>query len=283
MMVPILVLILCIALLATSAFAHSNKPKLMLASTASLHSLADKPNAYLVSEKLDGMRAYWTGAKFMSRNGKLIAAPKWFTDALPPQPIEGELWLDRGQFEKLISITSKQTPVDSEWRQVKFMLFDLPASNESFESRFSKLKRLVEEANTPFLQLIPHFNFNSLNEMEHYLKQTISHGGEGIMLHLANSSYRPGRQKAVLKVKPYYDAEAIVIDHVAGTGKFKGVMGALLVKDKRGRTFKIGTGFSLAQRENPPLFGQRITYKYYGLTSTGKPKFASFLRVRNSD
>lgn len=283
MMVPIFVLLLCIALVASSAFALSSKPQLMLASSANLHALTDKPNAYFVSEKLDGMRAYWSGTKLISRSGKLIAAPKWFIEALPTVAIEGELWLDRGKFEKLISITSKQAPIDKEWQQVKFMLFDLPASDKHFEQRLHDLSRLIEEINKPFIQLIPHFSFNNVYEIESYLKNTLSHGGEGIMLHLANSTYQPGRQKAILKVKPYYDAEATVIDHVAGAGKFKGVMGALLVKNKQGKTFKIGTGFSLSERRDPPKFGQLITYKYYGLTSTGKPKFASFLRVRNND
>lgn len=283
MMVPIIVVLLCIVLVASSAFALSAKPQLMLASSAKLHALTEKPNAYLVSEKLDGMRAYWTGSKLFSRAGKLIAAPKWFTEPLPHYPVEGELWLARGQFEKLISITSQQAPVDSEWRSVKFMLFDLPSAPGSFEQRSQRLKQYVADSGANFIQLIPQHSFNSIREIEHYFQQTISAGGEGIMLHLANSHYRSGRQKSVLKIKPYFDAEAIVIDHVAGTGKFKGVMGALLVKDKQGRTFKIGTGFNMKQRRNPPRFGQFVSYKYYGLTATGKPKFASFLRVRNED
>lgn len=283
MMVPILVALLCLALVVSSAFAMPNKPKLMLASSANLHTLTAKPNAYLVSEKLDGMRAYWTGNKLLSRTGKLIAAPNWFISALPLYPVEGELWLERGKFEQLISITSKQIPIDSEWLSVKFMLFDLPFSPGNFEQRFYRLKEIIATTRAPFIQLIPHYNFSSVSDIEAYFQSTISAGGEGIMLHLANSVYLPGRQKTVLKIKPYYDAEAIVIDHVAGTGKFKGVMGALLVKDKQGRTFKIGTGFNMQQRRDPPKFGQLISYKYHGLTSNGIPKFASFLRVRNEE
>ena len=282
-MVPILVVTLCLALLASSAFALSNAPQVMLASSTNLHSLTEKPNAYLVSEKLDGMRAYWTGSKLISRAGKLVSAPQWFTNVLPPYPIEGELWLGRGKFERLMSITSKHHPVDAEWQQVKFMLFDLPSSKLCFEQRHNKLTGLVKQINVPFLRLIPQQSFASISEIEAFFQTTLLVGGEGIMLHLANSAYTPGRQKAILKVKPYYDAEAVVIDHVAGTGKFKGVMGAVLVKDKQGRTFKIGTGFSMEQRRRPPKFGQLITYKYYGLTANGIPKFASFLRVRNED
>lgn len=282
-MVPTIVLLLCIVLVASSAFATSNKPRLMLSKTASLHTLKEKPKAYLVSEKLDGMRAYWTGTKLLSRTGKLIPAPTWFTDALPAFPIEGELWLDRGRFEKLISITSKHNPIDEEWRQVKFMLFDLPSSNKSFEQRVEQLNKFIKTIDAPFIKLIPHHSFDSISEIETYFRDTLSQGGEGIMLNLASAQYHPGRQQAVLKIKPYYDAEAVVIDQVAGTGKFKGMMGALLVKDKQGRVFKIGTGFSDKERRDPPKFGQLVTYKFYGYTAEGKPKFASFLRVRKEE
>lgn len=282
-MVPTIVLLLCIVLVASSAFATINKPRLMLSKTASLHTLKEKPKAYLVSEKLDGIRAYWTGSKLLSRAGKLIPAPAWFTDVLPAFPIEGELWLDRGKFEKLLSITSRHNPIDEEWRQVKFMLFDLPSSNKSFEQRIEQLNRFIKTIDVPFIKLIPYHSFDSISQIETYFRDTLSQGGEGIMLNLARAHYLPGRQQAVLKIKPYYDAEAVVIDQVAGTGKFKGMMGALLVKDKQGRVFKIGTGFSDKERRDPPRFGQLVTYKYYGYTAEGKPKFASFLRVRKEE
>ena len=279
-MTPLVIILLCLVLLFPSAWAGVQKPSLMLASNGHIHSLSEKPNAYLVSEKLDGVRAYWTGSKLISRQGKLIAAPKWFTDALPDTPIEGELWLGRGKFEKLVSITSKQQPREAEWRQVKFMLFDLPVSDLPFDKRLEKLEQLVLQANVDFLKLIPHFSYASIEQIERYFTNTVDQGGEGIMLNIANSPYLPGRQKSVLKIKPYYAAEATVIDHIAGTGKLKNLMGSLVVRNKQGQTFKIGTGFSLSERQNPPKFGQVITYKYFGLTRTGKPKFASFLRVK---
>ena len=279
-MTPLIIILLCLVLSLPSAWAALHKPQLMLASTTSLYALSEKPNAYLVSEKLDGVRAYWTGSKLISRQGKRIAAPDWFTAALPAEAVEGELWIARGKFEQLVSITSKQQPIDQEWRRVKFMLFDLPTSELSFERRVQQLKHIVEKADAPFLKLIPHFSYNKISEIEDYFNSTIEQGGEGIMLNLANTAYQPGRQKSILKVKPYYDAEAVVIDHIEGTGKFSNLMGSLLVRDKQGRVFRIGTGFKLEDRKNPPKFGQLITYKYFGLTKSGKPRFASFLRVK---
>ena len=44
---------------------------------------------YLVSEKLDGVRAIWDGETLRFRSGKQINAPKWFVDGLPKTPLDG--------------------------------------------------------------------------------------------------------------------------------------------------------------------------------------------------
>lgn len=279
-MTPLIIIFICLLLTFAPAWAALTKPPLMLASTGQLHTLSNKPSAYIVSEKLDGIRAYWTGKKLLSRAGKRIAAPAWFTDKLPNIAIEGELWIDRGEFQALVSITTKQQPIDTQWRRVKFMLFDMPHSNLNYQQRLIELNELVASAQLPFLQVVPYQSYQNIEQIEQYLQQTIAKGGEGIMLNLANSLYFSGRQKQLVKIKPYYDAEAVVIDHIAGTGKLKNLMGSLLVKDKQGKVFKIGTGFSMAERRDPPKFGQTITYKYSGVSKSGKPKFASFLRIK---
>ena len=58
------------------------------------------------------------------------------------------------------------------------------------------------------------------------------------------------------------------------------MLGAILVEYKDGVRFKIGSGFTIQQRQNPPAIGTIITYKFYGKTKNNKPRFASFLRVR---
>lgn len=83
-------------------------------------------NAYWVSEKLDGVRAYWDGQRLISRRGNRYRAPAWFTRGFPPEPLDGELWSGRERFESLLSSARKQTPADAEWRQQRFMVFDLP-------------------------------------------------------------------------------------------------------------------------------------------------------------
>ncbi|MDP3031565.1 MAG: DNA ligase, partial [Rhodocyclaceae bacterium] len=56
---------------------------------------------YWVSEKLDGVRAYWDGRQLRFRSGNVILAPAWFIAALPAHSLDGELWLGRGTFERL--------------------------------------------------------------------------------------------------------------------------------------------------------------------------------------
>ncbi len=237
-------------------------------------------SAYWLSEKLDGVRAYWNGKQLLSRQGNIYNAPVWFTRGFPDQPLDGELWIARGTFEKLVSTVRKDHPVDTEWKQVKYMIFDLPASTAIFTTRLMELQQLLDHINSPYLKLIKQTRVNSHVALMQRLDQVIAANGEGLMLHHGNAMYRAGRTKDVLKVKRFDDAEALVIAHLPGKGKYQNMLGALLVKIEDGKQFRIGSGFSDAQRSNPPRIGSMITYRYTGTTKNGIPKFASFLRSR---
>ena len=100
------------------------------------------------------------------------------------------------------------------------------------------------------------------------------------MLHHKQAMYENGRTASLLKAKRYNDAEARVIRLLPGKGKFTGLMGALLVETRQGVRFKIGSGFSLKQRQSPPPIGTWITFKHYGYTARGIPRFASFMQIR---
>jgi len=92
--------------------------------------------------------------------------------------------------------------------------------------------------------------------------------------------YHTGRSAHVLKVKKFWDMEGVVIGLNKGKGKYKTMMGSLTLKLENGIVFKLGTGFTDRHRKNPPSIGTIVTFKYYGFTKNGIPKFASFLRVR---
>ena len=236
---------------------------------------------FLVSEKYDGVRAVWDGKSFISRAGNPINAPAWFTKNFPKTALDGELWLAHGQFDALSSAVRKDVPVDAEWRGVSYMVFELPNAEGTFEARAKRIIEIVKQANIPHLKAVKQFRVKNETELKSQLKKTVAAGGEGLMLHRADAAYVTGRSDALLKLKPLYDAEAKVIAHIAGKGKYKGKLGALLVETPEGIRFKLGTGFSDAQRANPPKVGEVVTYTYRDVTKKGKPKFASFLRERH--
>ena len=236
---------------------------------------------YLISEKYDGVRAIWDGKQLITRQGNAINAPAWFTKNLPKIAMDGELWLGRGQFDALSGTVRKDVPNDAEWQSITYNIFELPNAPGIFETRAKRIVEIVKQANLSQLKAVAQFRLKNQTILNLRLKQVVKNGGEGLMLHRADAQYITGRNDALLKLKPLYDAEATVIAHTPGKGKFKGKLGALVVETPEGIRFKLGTGFSDMQRESPPKIGSLVTYTYKDKTKTGKPKFASFLRVRD--
>jgi DNA ligase-1 len=234
--------------------------------------------AYLVSEKLDGVRAYWDGTRLLTRGGLSIKAPDWFTAGLPPVPLDGELWLGRGRFAAVSGAVRRREPEPDTWRHMRYMLFDLPSAEGGFEARVAMLERLVAGIDARHVRAVAQTRLGADEALMARLEQVVAAGGEGLMLHRRDAPYRPGRSDNLLKVKPYLEGEARVIDHLPGRGKYQGMLGSLLVELPGGRRFRLGTGFSHAERAAPPPIGSVVTFKYHGLTKTGLPRFASFLR-----
>jgi DNA ligase len=238
---------------------------------------------FFISEKYDGVRAYWNGKQLLSRSGRRISAPSWFTKDFPSVPLDGELWIERGSFEK-VSATVRTKHVNPEdWQEIKYMVFDLPRSHEVFSDRVKQLEKLVNSLNSNNLKLIEQKRISGKLQVKAYLAEVIANQGEGVMLQHRNNLYTPGRSNGVFKLKPFHDAEAVVIAYLPGKGKYKGMMGAVRVRNKQGQVFKIGSGFSDLQRVNPPEIGSQITYRYRGKTTNDIPRFATFLRVRGKE
>ncbi|MDO6565666.1 DNA ligase [Alteromonas sp. 1_MG-2023] len=249
--------------------------------TAATYKASDNINIaeYFISEKLDGVRARWTGTQLITRNGNVIYAPKWFTDNWPNVALDGELWTQRSSFEAIASIVLSHTP-DERWRAVKMMVFDMPISDVPFASRVSAMESLVRGANSSNLAMISQFTLSSQRLLEAKIDEVTAKGGEGLILHHKGAFYQSGRSNQLLKAKRYSDAEAKVIGYVEGKGKFAGMLGSLIVETPEGIQFKIGTGFSMKQRQYPPPMNSWITFKYFGLTKKGIPRFASFRHIR---
>ena len=241
------------------------------------------PALYLVSEKLDGVRALWDGQQLRFRSGKAIHAPAWFIAALPKHALDGELWMERHSFDRLSAAVRRQEPVDAEWQKISYQLYELPNGEGDFAQRYASLQASVARAGVAWLQVLPQARIADKAALQQKLDQVVRDGGEGLMLHRADALWQTGRSDVLLKLKPQLDAEAIVISHEPGKGKYQGMLGALVVQTPEGVRFRLGTGFSDEQRRNPPAVGSKVTYRYRDVTSTGLPKFASFLRVRDSE
>jgi DNA ligase 1 len=236
-------------------------------------------SGWWMSEKLDGVRAYWDGKQFLSRLGNLFHAPDWFVAGLPDVPLDGELWIDRKKFQRTVGIVRRQDKTDL-WREVRYLVFDAPAVGGHFEARLQFFTEHIQRHKPPFAQPHAHEVCKGLDHLRAELARVEGLGGEGLMLRQPKSKYEVGRSMTLLKVKSFLDAEARVLEHQPGTGRHKGRLGALFVEMANGVRFAVGTGFSDAEREDPPPVGGVINFRYQELSDGGVPRFPSYVGVR---
>jgi len=253
------------------AEAKAGPPLLLAESWDNAQDLA----GWWMSEKLDGVRAYWDGSRLISRLGNTFHAPDWFLEGFPATPLDGELWIGRKQFQRTVGVVRRQDRSDH-WKEVAYVAFDAPA----FEARIASVRDHVECRVPPYLRAHEHAACEGVEHLRAELARVEALGGEGLMLRRPASAYEVGRSITLLKVKSFRDAEARVLAHQPGAGRHKGRLGALLVELADGTKFSVGTGFSDAQREHPPAVGSLVAFRYQELTEGGVPRFPSFLGVR---
>jgi DNA ligase-1 len=232
-----------------------------------------------MSEKLDGVRAYWDGKGFLSRLGNRYHAPDWFVEGLPDTPLDGEIWGGRKKFQQTVSVARRQDKSEH-WRTLKYVVFDAPALDAEFESRIDHVKSVLT-GKAPFAEALGHELCEGVEHLKRELSRVEGLGGEGLMLRKPRSKYEVGRSSTLLKVKTFHDAEARVVQHLPGEGKHKGKLGALLVELANGIRFSVGTGLSDAERRDPPRVGDLITFRYQELSDGGVPRFPSYVGIRH--
>jgi DNA ligase-1 len=233
-----------------------------------------------MSEKLDGVRAYWDGRQFLSRKNNIYHAPDWFTAGLPKHPLDGELWIGRKKFQPATDIARSQgTP--ERWKELKFLVFDAPEAKGPFEDRMKFLTDAAPSWKSPFTSLVEHLVCKGNAHLEEELERVVQLGGEGLMVRKPGSHYEKTRSTTILKVKKFLDMEVIVDDYEPGEGRHKGRVGALWVKLSTGVKCKVGTGLKDRDRENPPARGSIITVKYQELTEDGALRFPVYVGPRH--
>ncbi|MBU0912271.1 MAG: DNA ligase [Gammaproteobacteria bacterium] len=265
----------CTTMLATApAFGLETLPQLQLAQS---YQQQEAVSVFWISEKLDGVRIFWDGKQARSRSGQWIKLPDELLKQLPDFALDGELWAGRGKFQQVMqALQSSGTEL---WQGIRLMVFDAPQQPGTFTERLQFLKQQL--ADTAFVQLLPQQQLQTKAQLDELLQQVVAEGGEGLMLHSGDALYQSGRVSHLQKLKLFEDAEARVVAHLPGKGQFSGMLGALLVELPDGRRFKLGSGFTVAERQNPPEIGCLVTFQYQGLTHKGTPRFAVFLRERS--
>jgi DNA ligase 1 len=238
------------------------------------------PKGWWLSEKLDGVRAWWDGKQFLSRVGNRFLAPDWFVAGLPDFPLDGEIWMARKQFQRTVGIVKREDRSDH-WRELRFVVFDAPTQTSLFEERLTFVADLLKRQQPPYATALPHDRCLGLEHLRSELARVEGLGGEGLMLRQPQSKYEAGRSTTLLKIKSFIDAEARVVGHQAGAGRHKGRLGALLVELADGTPFGVGTGFSDAERDHPPPIGSIICFRYQELTEAGVPRFPSYVGLRD--
>ena len=236
---------------------------------------------WYMSEKLDGVRAYWDGRRLVSRQGHAFNAPSWFTADYPPFELDGELWSGRGEFELIQSITSTDEP-SAAWSRLAYHVFEVPHAPGGLAERLRKIQRYLSRHAETTIRVIPQTPCRGPEHLNAVLDQVITQGGEGLVLRHPHTAYETGRSTNALKVKPFDDMEGIVIGFRPGKGKYAGMVGALQVELASGQRFFIGSGLTDADRKDPPALGSVITFRHHGFTRRGIPRFASYLRVREA-
>lgn len=260
-----------------AAAAKDTAPPLLLAHA---WTGAEDVDGWWMSEKLDGVRAYWNGEAFVSRLGNVFPAPAWFTEKLPRTILDGELFGGRKRFQHTVGVVRRQD-LGREWESLRFVVFDAPDVDAPFEARVAQLEAWLTEAGSPYALAHPHVRCEDRAHLDREMDRVEALGGEGLMLRRPGSAYEVGRSTSLLKVKRFSDAEARVVAHLPGAGKHAGRLGALLVEMLDGTRFSIGTGFSDVERVTPPAIGAIVTYRYQELSDGGVPRFPTFVAERS--
>ena len=265
-----------------SSNSYAQKPELFLLHT--YHKSQDVTN-WVMSEKLDGVRAYWNGHQLVSRGGNVFNAPEWFLSNFPPFALDGELWTKRNDFENIVSIVRQGKP-DERWSQIHYHVFEVPNQKGDLFERLSVLQTYLESA-ADFvsnklipIQIVSQFKIKNKPHLNDFFQKIVSQGGEGVVVRNPVEGYQTGRLASALKFKVHRDDDCEVTGYKPGRGKYRGMVGSLKCQLKNQKVISIGSGLSDQQRKYPPVIGNIITFKHYGLTGKGMPRFPVFLRER---
>lgn len=244
---------------------------------------------WFFSIKYDGVRAIWTGKEFITRNNNKINVPTFFLDMFPSNiKLDGEfIYLDnieqypiiKSNFYSMNGLTKEKIPTEILWRRhVVYMVFDIPIRLTPFNERYDILKKILKS--NRHIKIVRQVKVTSLEKLQKLEQLVVMNGGEGGMLKKHDSYYIQKRTKDLLKVKRFYDNEAIVLDYHV----FNNILSSVLCKWVNGplkdKIFEVGSGFNDYDRLNYQKVipkGKIITVKYFEINDN-LPRFPTYKR-----
>ena len=272
--------------------------------------ISQPPIGWYMSEKFDGQRALWDGAKFVTRGSNTNHprvypyVPSWFIALMPPGiSLDGEFFIKRNAFQEIGFLKSKlkpnlsnQSDLDKKWANIKYYVFDTPSVDKPFEERMDYLKKLVTSRCRLFPKMklpVPvqecpliyteQYLIESEAQLNKYYSELVSNDAEGVMIRAPKVGYIPNRTRLILKLKPEEDAECTISGYKAGTGKYSGSLGSFECEMSNGKKFfvsgmqdSIRSSYLDKRSEYYHPIGTVITYKYTFLTDDGIPRFPRY-------
>jgi DNA ligase-1 len=151
-----------------------------------------------MSEKMDGVRAYWNGKKLIPKKGNEINCPQWFIEHLPSiTTLDGELWMGRGNtFANVNSILKS----NGDWRKIGYYIFDIPSSEDTYEGRMKEMESL-KPILPPHVHVVENIQCAGTEHLSRHLSYIVDGKGEGLMLRKPHTVYQKGYTASLLKVK----------------------------------------------------------------------------------
>ena len=99
---------------------------------------------------------------------------------LPPEPLDGELWLGRGRFEGLSGTVRRLAPDDAAWRRLFYMVFELPGAPGDFRARAARIEQVAHHVGWSQLAAAPQRAVQDRAALGRLLNEVVRGGGVGL-------------------------------------------------------------------------------------------------------
>ena len=264
---------------------------------------ADYP-AY-IQPKLDGVRCLFTAKGAFSRANNQFMNVDHITkdlkpvfDRYPTLILDGELYNHglKDDFEKIISLVKKKKPTDADKTEaaelVQYHIYDVasfPHANYTWRMNFiNTLNHSAMFRTSSCLCISDTKVALDFDDAQKLHAKNLKLGYEGSIYRSMEGKYKGTRSWDLMKFKDFHDAEATIIDFVAGKGKRTGTLGKFIMQDHEGVVFGCppGKGYNydaLAEMlENAAHYvGQWATFTYFERTKAGSYRHPHYKCLRN--